>query len=275
VRPALALLAVALLLALPPLAGPAKPLAASPLGANTANSFAGSSFADWAAVVISGDNQAAHSDAHTETFDNARRDLGRALERSGFSSANVAEFSVEPARHRDTAPGPARIGDIAAALARLTARAKGGCLFYLTSHGSPDGAVLGERVLAPGAIAGLLNSACGDRPTVVVVSACYSGVFVAPLARPNRLVLTAARRDRSSFGCGESDRYPFFDACVLEALPVSPDFLALAQRARLCVARRERHEHMSPPSDPQIAVGPKFHSPRFAPAGWSRRGPLG
>jgi hypothetical protein len=258
VRPALALLAVAFLLIL------AKPLAASPAGANPANSFAATSFADWAAVVISGDNQAAHSDAHTETFDNARRDLGRALERRGFSWPNMAEFSVEPSRHRDTAPGPARIGDIAAALARLTARAKGGCLFYLTSHGSPDGAVLGERMLAPSAIAGLLNSACGDRPTVVVVSACYSGVFVAALTRPNRLVLTAARRDRSSFGCGESDRYPFFDACVLEALPVSPDFLALAGKARLCVARRERQEHMSPPSDPQIFVGAKFRSPSFS-----------
>ncbi len=250
-RPALALLAVAFLLALTPLVR-----AASPLGAD--------SFANWAAVVISGDNQAAHSDAHTETFDNARRDFGRALQRSGFSEANIAEFSVEPSRHRDTTPGPARIGDIAAALQRLTAQAKGGCLFYLTSHGSPDGAVLGERVLAPSAIAGLLNSACGDRPTVVVVSACYSGVFVASLARPNRLVLTAARRDRSSFGCGESDRYPYFDACVLEAMPVSADFLVLAKKARLCVARRERQEGMGPPSDPQIAVGAKFRSPRFS-----------
>jgi hypothetical protein len=99
---------------------------------------------------------------------------------------------------------------------------------------------------------------------VVVVSACYSGVFVAGLARPNRLVLTAARRDRSSFGCGESDRYPFFDACVLEAMPASVDFLALAKKARLCVARRERQEGMRPPSDPQIFVGAKFRSPSFS-----------
>jgi hypothetical protein len=250
VRPALALLAVAFLLAL------AVARASGPPGAD--------SFADWAAVVISGDNRAAHADAHTETFDNARRDLGRALLRIGFDAGNIAEFSVEPGRHRDTAPGPARVGDIAAALARLTAHAKGGCLFYLTSHGSPDGAVLGARLVAPSAIAGLLDSACGDRPTVVVVSACYSGVFVAALARPNRLVVTAARRDRSSFGCGESDRYPYFDACVLEALPASADFLVLARKARLCVARRERQEGMGPPSDPRIAVGAKFHSPRFS-----------
>jgi hypothetical protein len=88
-------------------------------------------------------------------------------------------------------------------------------------------------------------------------------VFVAALARPNRLVLTAARRDRSSFGCGESDKYPFFDACILQSLRASADFLVLARKAKLCVARRERDEGVRPPSDPQIWIGPGFHSPSF------------
>jgi len=216
---------------------------------------------DWAVVVISGDNRAAHVDRHTETFDNARRDLGRALQKRGFSAGNMAEFSVEPRRHPDTAPGPARLAEISQALRRLTARARGGCLIYLTSHGSPDGAVLGDRLVAPRALAGLIDTSCRGRPTVAVISACYSGVFVPALAAPDRLIVTAARRDRSSFGCGEADRYPFFDACVLEALPAAPDFLTLARRARLCVARREHQEHMSPPSDPQIFAGPKFPNP--------------
>jgi hypothetical protein len=100
---------------------------------------------------------------------------------------------------------------------------------------------------------------------VVVISACFSGVFTSALARKNRLVLTAARSDRSSFGCGESDKYPFFDGCVLESLPQSVDFLGLAARTRACVARREREEEMSPPSDPQISAGPKFPDPHFSP----------
>jgi hypothetical protein len=226
--------------------------------AHAAGAPAANAFAQWAAVVISGDNEAAHVDRHTEAFDNARRDVGHAFQRRGFLEANMAEFSVEPGRHPDTAPRPAHFEDITAAFKALTARARGGCLFYLTSHGSTDGAVLADKILPPRVLAHLLDQSCGERPTVAVVSACYSGVFVAALARPNRLVLTAARRDRSSFGCGESDKYPFFDACILESLPTSAGFVAMARKARLCVARREREEGMRPPSDPQIYVGPKF-----------------
>ena len=248
-----------------------RPIAAFAAGAVTAIfavSWAGAApqgFSRWAAVIISGDDRAAHVDKSTEAFDNARRDLGRALERRGFSTANVAEFSVEPNRHPDTRPGPARTFDIAAELKRLTSRAPDGCLVYLTSHGSPDGAVLGDRLLPPRTVARLVGGACGKRPTIVVISACFSGIFVPALAGPHRLVLTAARRDRSSFGCGESDEYPFFDACVLESLPASADFIDLAGRTRRCVARREMVEQMSPPSDPQISAGARFHSPAFSP----------
>lgn len=223
-------------------------------------------YGDWAAVVVSGDNRAAHVDAPTQAFDNARRDIGRALVERGFSAANIAEFSVEPQRHPDTHPGRADLADIGTGLRRLTARSGGGCLLYLTSHGSSDGAVLGNRLAAPRALAGILDATCGVRPTVVVISACFSGVFVPALAGANRLILTAARRDRSSFGCGEADAYPFFDGCILAALPHAADFLAVAREARACVARREREEHMSPPSQPQTFVGPQFRAPPFAPS---------
>jgi hypothetical protein len=222
-------------------------------------------FSRWAAVIISGDDRAAHVDKSTEAFDNARRDLGRAIERRGFSSANVAEFSVEPDRHPDTRPGPARLADISAGLKRLASRAPDGCLVYLTSHGSPDGAVLGDKLLPPRTLARLVGGACAKRPTIIIISACFSGVFVPALRGPRRLVLTAARRDRSSFGCGESDEYPFFDACVLESLPDSADFVDLAGRTRRCVARREKMEQMSPPSEPQVSDGVRFHSPAFSP----------
>ena len=220
-------------------------------------------FSRWAAVIVSGDNQAAHVDAPPETFDNARRDVGKALVARGFSAANIAEFSVEPDRHPDTRPGSADLLQISATLKRLAAQAPDGCLVYLTSHGSPWGAVLGDKLLPPRVLARVVGDACGSRPTVTVVSACFSGVFVRALAGPDRLVMTAARRDRSSFGCGESDKYPFFDAGVLESLPAVADFPTLADRTRRCVARREQEEGMAPPSQPQTFVGARFRSPRF------------
>lgn len=224
-----------------------------------------SPFSDWAAAVIAGDDRAAHVDRHTEAFDNARRDISRALERRGFAADNLEQFSVEPVRHPGTEP--AGFADVARDFAALTARARGGCLFYLTSHGSPDGAVLGDDLAAPRAIARLIAADCANRPTVAVISACYSGVFAPALAGPDRLVLTAARRDRSSFGCGEDDRYPFFDGCLLRTLPSAADFIALAERTRACVRRREHETGMSPPSEPQISVGRSFANPKFGPGG--------
>jgi hypothetical protein len=104
-------------------------------------------------------------------------------------------------------------------------------------------------------MANIVRSACGTRPTVVIVSACYSGIFVNALAAPNRMVLTAASRERTSFGCGADETYPWFDGCVIETLPTATDFLALAAGARACVARKEAALGATPPSDPQMFVG--------------------
>jgi hypothetical protein len=69
----------------------------------------------------------------------------------------------------------------------------------LTSHGSPDGlAVVAGRqqeTLTPPRLADMLN-ATGIRYRAVVISACYSGVFIPRLANADTLVrkLGACRR---------------------------------------------------------------------------------
>jgi hypothetical protein len=211
-------------------------------------------FADWAAVFVAGDFRG-HGGGPSETFDNARRDLADAFVAAGFERSNIQQFSVRPQLYPDSAPLPSELSLIRTELTRLAEKAKGGCLVYFTSHGSPDGALVGGNILTPPGAARMLRDACGDRPTVAVISACFSGVFVPMLAGPNRLVLTAARPDRSSFGCGESDRYPYFDACVLESIPGAADFAALGRAAQACVTRREKEEKVGPPSEPQMAVG--------------------
>lgn len=206
-------------------------------------------FSDWAAVVVAGDWRA-NTGKPTEAFENVRRDVGAAFVTAGFSPENVRQYSLRPSE------SPTTPDQVAAGFAEAARRARGGCLFYLSSHGSPHGAVYGpDETLAPKTLNRMLSEACGGRPTVAVISACFSGVFVEPLAAPNRMVLTAARRDRSSFGCGEKDRYPFFDACVLDSLPKSADFLALAQAVKACVVKREDEQDMAPPSEPQTYVG--------------------
>lgn len=215
---------------------------------------AASAFADWSAVVVAGDWHA-HDGGPSEAFDNARRDVSLALEQAGFPAQNIRQFSVRPERYKDTHPEKTALPGIYSALQDLSGHTAGGCLFYISSHGAPQGAVVDQGILQPGVLANMLDQTCGKRPTVVVISACFSGVFVPTLARPNRMVLTAARPDRTSFGCGQDNKYPYFDDCFLSSMPGAHDFDALAGAVRECVRVREVAEKMSPPSEPQVWVG--------------------
>lgn len=211
-------------------------------------------FSDWGAIVVAGDWHS-HSGAPSEVFDNARRDISAGFERIGITSDNLLEFSVRPGRYPDAHPLQSDAQTIADSLWDLSNRTSAGCLVYFSSHGTPDGLVLGDTILEPKTLQTMLDNSCADRPTVVIVSACFSGVFVPALAGPNRLVLTAARPDRSSFGCGDNNKYTFFDQCVLQSLPRSNDFPGLAQDVETCVSQREKAGHFVPPSEPQLSMG--------------------
>jgi hypothetical protein len=69
------------------------------------------------------------------------------------------------------------------------------------------------------------------------------------------MVMSAARADRSSFGCGTANKYPYFDQCMIEQLPLAQNFVTLADQVTACVARTEQENHFSPPSEPQLSIG--------------------
>ena len=120
----------------------------------------------------------------------------------------------------------------------------------------PGNIVFGpQNHLEPAQMRAVLDHACGVRPTVIVISACFSGGFIPALAEPNRMIITAARADRSSFGCSADSTYPYFDGCMIQSLETASDFIALAGQARACVAERERAEGLTPPSEPQVFIG--------------------
>jgi hypothetical protein len=220
---------------------------------------AASPFADWAAVVVAGDWHAS-SGGPTEAFDNARRDVAAQLPALGFSPANIRQFSTRPERYPDTRPIRADLTPIYETLAGLAQTAPGGCLVYYTSHGGPPGVVLDlegrQMVVPPDVLASLIDTACPNRPSVVVISACFSGVFIPALQKNDRMILTAARPDRSSFGCSENDKYPYFDECFLRAAGETGDFPALGRATQACVAAKEIETGARPPSEPQMWIGP-------------------
>ncbi len=207
---------------------------------------------DWAVGILAADWRDGNG-APIEAFENARIALEDAFSSVGFHPDNIASLSLRP----NAQNGRALASDIAfAAFGNKAQAAQAGCLLYFTSHGSPEGIVLGrEGLLAPARLDGLIDQWCGERPTVVIVSACFSGAFIPALSTPNRMVMTASRADRSSFGCAAGVEYPYFDGCVLESLPGSDDFIDLSSRTRACVARREYVERLQPASEPQTKVG--------------------
>ncbi|HET9161636.1 MAG TPA: C13 family peptidase [Caulobacteraceae bacterium] len=226
----------------------------------TATAAQAGPFSDWAAIVVAGDNHAAGG-GQTEVFDNGRRDLSKALTDAGFSSQNILQFSIQADKYADPKPISARpFRNVVEQFQSLTQRARGGCLIYFTSHGSPQGIVVGDGLLPPSQLATVIDDACGKRPTVAVISACFSGIFVPDLEWPNRMVMTAARPDRTSFGCGATDRYTYFDDCFLQSLKASNNLQDLSAKVPVCVSEREKVEHASPPSEPQVSIGPQMRA---------------
>ncbi len=124
------------------------------------------------------------------------------------------------------------------------------CFVFITSHGiRGEGVALSydDSVLRPAALDRALATGCGNAPTVAIVSACYSGSFARPpMARPNRIVLTAARADRPSFGCGADETYTFFDECLLHSLDRGPGWRKVFAATRSCVERHESREGEAP-----------------------------
>lgn len=133
-------------------------------------------------------------------------------------------------------------------------------MVYLTSHGSEDHVLLVDLQPLPldsissDDLAGILDEQ-DFRWKVVVVNACYSGGFIPPLKGAGTLVMTAARADRSSFGCGSESQITYFgDAFLAHALNHTADFADAFAQSRAAIATWEKREDLTP-SHPQIKIG--------------------
>ena len=200
----------------------------------------------WQAVLAAGDNA-------QPVFDDATEALGRFLAAHGVPAADIHRLSAS-----DTGAEPSSADRLLARIASLPARPGERCLVFITSHGREDEGVWlahDREYLQPATLAQALSGGCARVPTVVVVSACFSGAFAdGPMRAPNRIILTAARRDRPSFGCQADRTYTFFDECLIGALPRAPTWRAMFAETAACVGRMERRLRARP-SQPQAFFG--------------------
>lgn len=99
----------------------------------------------------------------------------------------------------------------------------------------------------------------GNTPTVIVLSACHAGSFIPKLQRDNRVILTAASAERTSFGCAFEDQNTWFvNALFGPQFDASKSLAELMDQAKATISAREALMKV-PASEPQIWIGPKAH----------------
>jgi hypothetical protein len=131
---------------------------------------------------------------------------------------------------------------------------------FITSHGSPDGSAAMRNhqiagALRPANLRDMFTQA-GITNRVVIVSACFSGAFIAPLADDNTIVLTAAAPDRTSFGCTPENEWTFFgDAYFNHAVRGGAAMLPAFEQAKTLITQWEHEHNLTPPSNPQKWIG--------------------
>jgi len=133
-------------------------------------------------------------------------------------------------------------------------------LLLMTSHGEPTG--FGLRLpseivteLTPQEVAAALDNA-HIKNRVVIVSACYAGIFVPPLANDNTIVIAAADAQHTSFGCAPERDWTYFgDAFFRQSLRPGWDFQHAFDNARVLIHGWEIMDR-AVPSNPQAHFGP-------------------
>ena len=210
---------------------------------------------EWKVVLMASDQS--NQNKWIRAFDRARIKLKEIFLGSGVREENIQELSLHP-NHQTEKVRPTTVQNFKTSVEAMQPGKNGACLVHMTSHGSKGaGFNMGRFKLDPTVLDDALERGCGDKPTVVLISACFSGIYTqeqAGLRKPNRIILTAARHDRTSFGCSADAVYTFWDGCLIENLPKSKTWSDLSTNIRQCITTKESRSNFTP-SEPQAFFG--------------------
>jgi hypothetical protein len=142
----------------------------------------------------------------------------------------------------------------------------------ISSHGSQDPSIAVSNSGFPltSLTAADLEEALresGIQWRVILISACYAGGFIDTLRDPKTIVITAAAKDRTSFGCSnDSDLTYFGEAFYRDALPGAKSLRDAFEAAKKAITEREHREHETP-SSPQAYFGAEIEAKLAAMGG--------
>ncbi|MGB3712428.1 MAG: C13 family peptidase, partial [Erythrobacter sp.] len=193
-------------------------------------------------------------------FAREAREAGQVLARRYDAAERTLVLAGPDGTRDDLAHGSIEVLFVALArIAETLDPAEDVLVLYTTSHGLKEGLAYhygnsGYGVLSPERLRDVLGELQIAR-RIVIVNACYSGVFVPALSSADTAILTAAASERSSFGCEAENDWTFFgDALINRALRKPQPLADAAREAGMTIARWES-DRMLLASLPQVAIG--------------------
>ena len=155
---------------------------------------------------------------------------------------------------------PQTLGIALARVAELMNREEDVLVLFTTSHGARFGLYYHDSENGYGAISPsrlrLMLDELGIANRLLILSACYSGVFVPVLRSDRTAIVTAASADRTSFGCAAENDWTYFgDAMINRALRKPQPLDAAFAEASGLIASWESQTGIAP-SQPQFSAGP-------------------
>lgn len=194
-------------------------------------------------------------------FGREAREAGKVLARRYDATGRTIVLAGPDSPAASSLPhgSPESLSIALARIAELMDPAEDALILYTTSHGAPFGIVYadgdaGHGLISPYWLWTTLNQ-LKVKNRLLILSACFSGIFAPLLSSDEGVVITAAASDRTSFGCVSENDWTFFgDAMVNHALRKPQPIDRAFAEARSMVGGWEAQGRLIP-SNPQIAAG--------------------
>lgn len=196
-------------------------------------------------------------------FGREAREAGNVLSRRyGAAGHTIVLAGTEGNAPSDLPNGSPRNLTIALArIAELMDKKKDVLVLYTAGHGAQVGLAYhdaddGFGIIPPARLARVFDE-LGIKNRLLILSACFSGIFVPAMSSDTTALFTAASADRTSFGCQSDKDWTFFgDAMINNALRQPVSLAAAGEKARALIAKWEAMGNITP-SLPQISIGSK------------------
>jgi hypothetical protein len=190
-------------------------------------------------------------------------ELARAVFGTRFDSGNRSLLLVNDVHDRRTYP-LATYDNLRIAVNALGHRMhpdRDTLVLMLTSHGNDEDGIaitngkMPEDALSPEDLRMILDES-HIRWRIIVVSACYSGIFIPVLKNDSTLIMTAADSRHSSFGCDDTRDLTYFGEALLQDVLPHACSLNQAYTDTARIIRQREADEREIHSNPKLFVGP-------------------